>query len=46
MAIYRITLEAVLDIEADSDEEAWEKMPDKIDLGDCYVLDTEEVQET
>lgn len=39
MAISRIS---ILCIGADSDEDAWEKMPDQIDLGNCYVLDTEE----
>ena len=45
MAKYRVTLECVLDIEAESDEEAWEKLPDQIDLGDMYILDTEDVTE-
>lgn len=45
MAKYRVTLECVLDIEAESDEEAWAKLPDQIDLGDMYILDTEEVTE-
>lgn len=46
MAIYRITLEAVLDIEADNDEEAWDKLPESIALNDVYILDTEEVCES
>lgn len=45
MAKYRITLECVLEIEAASDEEAWDKLPEHIDLGDMYILDTEEVAE-
>ena len=43
MMTYRITLEAVLDIEADSEEEAWDKLPEKISMNDMYILDTEEV---
>lgn len=43
MAIWRITLETVLDIEADSEEEAWDKLPEKISMNDMYILDTEEV---
>ena len=43
MAIWRITMEAVLDIEADSEEEAWDKLPEKISMNDMYILDTEEV---
>ena len=43
MAIWRITMETVLDIEADSEEEAWDKLPEKISMNDMYILDTEEV---
>lgn len=46
MAKYRITLECVLEIEAESDEEAWDKLPEQIDLGDMFILDTKEVDET
>lgn len=43
MTKYRITLETVLDIEAESEEEAWDKLPEKISMNDMYILDTEEV---
>lgn len=43
MAIWRITMETVLDIEADSEEEAWDKLPEEISINDMYILDTEEV---
>lgn len=43
MAIWRITMETVLDIEADSEEEAWDKLPEEISMNDMYILDTEEV---
>ncbi len=42
MALYRITLETVLDIEAESEEEAMEKIPETLDASDFYILDVEE----
>lgn len=45
MKTFRITLQAVFDIEADSDEEAWSKLPDQIGLDEVYILDTEEIEE-
>lgn len=37
MKTYRITFEAVFDIEADSDEEAWAKIPENISVNDGYL---------
>lgn len=45
MKTFRVTLECVLDVEAESDEDAWEKLPDEISIGDMYVLDTQEIEE-
>lgn len=43
MALYRITLEAVLDIEAEDEEEAMDKIPETISSNELYILDCEEV---
>lgn len=42
---YRITFQAVFDIEADSEEEAWEKIPENISVNDGYFFDAEEIEE-
>ena len=42
MAIWRITMETVLDIEADSEEEALDKLPESVSLNEMYILDVEE----
>ena len=44
MKTFRVTLQAVLDVEANSEEEAWNELPDYIDTGDMYILDTEEIE--
>lgn len=38
---YRIVLEAAFDIEADSIEEAYAKLPAQIPLSDTYTVDEE-----
>ena len=45
MKTYRITFQAVFDIEANSEEEAWEKIPEKINVSDGYFFDAEEIEE-
>lgn len=42
MMTYRITLEAVLDIEAENEEEALDKLPESVSLNEMYILDVEE----
>ena len=42
---YRITLETVLDVDAESEEEAYEKIPEVIETCDMYILDAEEIEE-
>lgn len=45
MAKYRVTLECVLDIEAASEEEALDNLPEYLSMSDVYILDTEELPE-
>ena len=42
MTKYRITLETVLDIEAESEEEALDKLPETVPLNEIYILDVKE----
>lgn len=42
---YRIVVEAVFDIEADSEEEAYGKLPAQIPIEDTYTTDFEELGE-
>lgn len=45
MKTFRVTLECVLDVEAESDEDACEKLPDEISIENMYILDTQEIEE-
>lgn len=38
------TVQAVFDVEAETDEEAMDKLPPVVDLGDVYILDMEELE--
>ena len=44
MKIFRITVQAVFDVEAETDEEAMDKLPPVVDWGDVYILDMEEIE--
>ena len=45
MKTYRITFQAVFDIEANSEDEVWDKIPETINVDDGYFFDPEEIED-
>ena len=44
MKTFRVTVEAVFDVEAESEEDTWDKLPNAFSLDDAYILDTVEIE--
>ena len=42
--IFRFTFQAVFDVEADTEDEAYAKLPESFDWDNGYIIDCEEVE--